>query len=138
MTERNDWNTKIIAEFRDNGGKVGGPFEGKPLLLLTSIGAKSGQPRLSPLAYVPDGDQMAIIASRGGAPTNPDWYHNLKANPRASVEVGTETFAVEATEVTGDERDRLYARMVEIMPGFADYERNTTRKIPVFTLRRTA
>lgn len=138
MSDRNDFNQNIINEFRANGGKVGGMFKGAQLLLLTSTGAKSGQPRIAPLAYVTDDDKYVIIASKGGAPTNPDWYANLKANPRATIEVGTATLRVHAAEVTGNERDRLYAKMVAVMPGFADYERNTTRKIPVFTLTKSA
>jgi deazaflavin-dependent oxidoreductase (nitroreductase family) len=131
-----DFNTSVIEEFRSNGGKVGGYFEGKDVVLLTSTGAKSGQPRLNPLVYVTDAGKYVLIASKGGAPTNPDWYHNLKSNPTVTLEIGTESFQGTATEVTGDERDRLYAKMVEVMPGFADYERATTRKIPVFTVAR--
>src|SRR5690348_14317356 len=109
ISHMSDWNNQIITEFRANEGKVGGPFKGAPLLLLTTTGAKSGQPRTSPLMYLPDGERMLIFASKGGAPTNPDWYHNLMAHPQATVEVGTETFNVTATPVTGEERDRLYA-----------------------------
>ncbi len=133
----NDWNTSIIEEFRANGGKVGGPFEGGTLLLLTTKGAKSGKERVSPLAYTPDGDRFIIIASKAGAPTNPDWYHNLLAHPSATIEVGTEKFAVKPTVVLEEpERSQLYAKMVEKMPGFADYERKTTRKIPVVLLEK--
>jgi deazaflavin-dependent oxidoreductase (nitroreductase family) len=131
-----DFNQQIIAEFRANGGKVGGMFANMPLLLLTSTGAKSGQPRVSPLAYVADGDRLAIIASKGGAPTNPDWYYNLLANPTATVEVKDQRFQVRATVANPAERDRLYARMVEQAPGFADYEKKTARKIPVVILER--
>ena len=114
--------------------KVGGHFEGKTLLLLHTIGAKSGQERINPTAYVKDADRYVIIASKGGSPTNPDWYYNLTANPLATVEVGTETFQVR-TEVTEEpERTRLYNKMVEMMPGFDDYRRKTTRVIPVFVL----
>jgi deazaflavin-dependent oxidoreductase (nitroreductase family) len=130
-----DFNTQLIEEFRANGGKVNGMFANAPLLLLTSTGAKSGQPRTAPLAYTRDGDAYVIIASKGGAPTNPDWYHNVKANPTVTVEVGTASFEARAEEVTGAERDRLYAKMVELLPGFAEYERKTTRTIPVFILR---
>ncbi|WP_225728555.1 MULTISPECIES: nitroreductase family deazaflavin-dependent oxidoreductase [unclassified Nocardia] len=130
-----NWNDKIIAEFHANGGKVGGPFAGKDLLLLTSTGAKSGLPRTNPLAFIRDGDRVVIIASKAGAPTNPDWYYNLLANPEATVEIGTERFRATATPITsGPERDRLYAAMVSVMPGFADYEKNTTRVIPVVVL----
>ena len=133
----NDWNKAIIEEFRANGGKVGGPFEGGTLLLLTTKGAKSGKERVSPLAYTTDGDRFIIIASKAGAPTNPDWYHNLQAHPTATIEVGTEKFAVKPTVVLEEpERSRLYAKMVEKMPGFADYERKTTRKIPVVLLEK--
>jgi len=135
----NDWNTSVIEEFRANGGKVGGPFEGGTLLLLTTKGAKSGKERISPLAYTPDGDRFIIIASKAGAPTNPDWYHNLLAHPTATIEVGTEKFEVKPTVVLEEpERSQLYAKMVEKMPGFADYERKTTRKIPVVLLEKVS
>lgn len=136
MAEPNDWNRRIIEEFRANKGKVGGPFEGAPLLLLTTTGAKSGQQRTTPLVYMPDGDRMIIFASKAGAPTNPDWYHNLVAHPQVTVEVGTETFNVTAVVITGEERDRLYAKQAAINPGFAEYETKTTRKIPVIALKR--
>ena len=145
MTQQlDDWNTRNIEEFRANAGKVGGPFEGVPVLLLTHAGAKSGVRRTNPLVYLPEselgtaGDRMFIFGSKGGAPTNPDWYHNLLANPAATVEVGTETFEVEASEVTGEERDRIYARQSELRPMFAGYQANTSRKIPVIALRRRA
>lgn len=131
-----DWNTQIIEEFRSNGGKVGGPFEGAPLLLLTTIGARSGMARTTPVMYLPDKDRLIIFATKAGASTNPDWYHNLVAHPKATVEVGTETFDVTAVEVTGEERDQLYARQAALFPGFADYEAKTTRRIPVIALRR--
>jgi deazaflavin-dependent oxidoreductase (nitroreductase family) len=131
-----DWNTQIIEEFRSNGGKVGGPFEGAPLLLLTTIGARSGMTRTTPVMYLPDKDRLIIFATKAGASTNPDWYHNLVAHPKATVEVGTETFDVTAVEVTGEERDQLYARQAALFPGFADYEAKTTRRIPVIALRR--
>jgi len=136
MTEPNDWNRRIIEEFRANKGKVGGPFEGAPLLLLTTTGAKSGQQRTTPLVYMADGDRMLIFASKAGAPTNPDWYHNLVAHPQVTVEVGTETLNVTAVVITGEERDRLYAKQAAINPGFAEYETKTTRKIPVIALER--
>ncbi len=136
MAESNDWNSKVIAEFRANGGKVGGPFEGAPLLLLTTTGAKSGQRRTTPLVYMPDSNSMIIFASKAGAPTNPDWYHNLVAHPQATVEVGTETFDVTATVTTDEERDRLYALQAQRNPGFAEYQAKTTRKIPVIALKR--
>ncbi len=136
MTQPNDWNTTVMKEFRENGGKVGGNFANAHMLILTSTGAKSGKPRTNPLVYLPDGDDMVIIASKGGAPTNPAWYHNLRAHPEATVEVGTDTVKVTAEEVTGAERDELYARQAAIMPGFADYEKKTSRKIPVVRLKR--
>ena len=136
MAELDDWNRSIIEEFHANGGKVGGQFAGGTLLLLTTTGAKSGKQRINPLAYTTDGDRLVIIASKGGAPTNPDWYYNLLAHPQVSVEVGTETFEATATLVTGEERDRLYANQATLMPGFAEYQKKTTRKIPVFVLER--
>ena len=138
MTSANDFNQRIIDEFRANGGKVGGPFEGAPMLLLTTTGAKSGQRRTTPLVYLADGDRMLIFATYGGGPTNPDWYHNLLAHPQASVEVGTETLDVRATVVTGAERDRLYAKQVQARPAFAEYETKTTRTIPVVALEPRA
>ena len=131
-----DWNTAIIQEFRDNGGIVGGYFEGKTLLLLASTGARTGNLHTTPLACYQDRDAWVIIASANGSDSNPAWYHNLKANPRARIEVGTESFEVEATEASGDERDRLYAGMVAISPQFGEYEKGTERKIPVFRLTR--
>src|ERR1700684_1143228 len=106
-TEFNNWNRQIIEEFRAHGGKVGGPFEGAPMLLLTTTGAKSGQARTAPLVYLPDGDRYVVFASKAGAPTNPDWYHNLVANPNVRIEVGTSTIEVVASEAIGAERDRL-------------------------------
>ena len=131
-----DWNTAIIQEFRDNQGVVGGMFEGRPLLLLTSTGAKTGNPHTTPAACYMDGDAWVIIASDAGADSNPAWYFNLKANPKARIEVGAETLDVKATEAVGDDRDRLYAGMVELSPQFAEYELTTARKIPVFRLAR--
>jgi len=131
-----DWNTAIIQEFRDNQGVVGGMFERMPLLLLTSTGAKTGNLHTTPVACYMDGDAWVIIASAAGADSNPAWYFNLKANPKARIEVGTETLDVEATEAVGDDRDRLYAGMVERSPQFAEYELATARKIPVFRLTR--
>jgi len=138
MSDYNDWNTKIIEEFRSSGGKVGGPFAGAPLLLLTTTGAKSGQKRTTPMMYLTDGDRLAVFASKAGAPTNPDWYHNLVANPRVAVEVGTESFEVEAQVADRAERDRLYAIQAERYPGFAEYEQKTDRVIPVVLLTRVA
>jgi deazaflavin-dependent oxidoreductase (nitroreductase family) len=138
MADVNDWNAKIIAEFRATGGRVGGQFDGAPLLLLTTTGAKSGLARTSPMMYLPDGDRLVVFASKAGAPTNPDWYHNLVANPSATVEVGTESFDVDAHVTTGAERDELYARQAKLYPGFAEYETKTDRVIPVVALSRKA
>ena len=136
MTEVEDWNRSIIEEFRANDGKVGGRFEGRTLLLLHSFGARTGEERVNPLAFSADGDRLLVFASKGGAPTNPDWYYNLIANPRATVEVATETFPVEATVLQGEERDRLWQRQVVLIPAFGEYERRSGRKIPVIALRR--
>lgn len=133
-----DWNVQVIEEFRANEGKVGGYFEGRKLALITHRGARSGQERVNPLAYVPDGDRIAIIASAAGADKHPAWYYNIVANPDVTVEVGTEKYEATAAEVTGEERDRLYAAMVEIFPSFAEYQEKTDRKIPVLALERKA
>jgi deazaflavin-dependent oxidoreductase (nitroreductase family) len=133
---QHDRNLGIIQEFRANAGKVGGPFAGRSLLLLHTIGAKSGQPRINPVACIRDGDRLVIIASKGGAPTNPDWYHNLLANPLVTVETGTEQFQARATVAAEPERTRLYNQMVAMMPGFAGYQQKTTRIIPVIILTR--
>ena|SRR2546421_8271485 len=130
----NEFNRAIIEEFRANDGKVGGSFEGAPVLLLTSTGARSGQRRTTPLMYMPDGERMVIFASKGGAPTNPAWYHNLRANPSATVEVGTDTVDVDAAVTSGEERERLFKRQAELYPQFAEYAEKTTREIPVLAL----
>jgi len=134
MSNPNERNMVIVQEFRANAGKVGGPFAGKSLLLLHTIGATSGQPRINPVACIRDGDRFVIIASKGGAPTNPDWYYNILANPLVSVETGTEQFQARASIAVEPERTRLYNQMVEMMPGFAEYQRKTTRVIPVVIL----
>src|SRR3954466_10424490 len=122
-----DFNQAVIDEFRANAGQVGGYFAGANMVLLHTTGAKSGQPRTNPLVYVPDGDHFVIIASKGGADSNPDWYYNLLANPTATVEIGAEKFQVRATVVTEEpERSRLYAKMVEHRAGFAEYEQKTS------------
>jgi len=131
-----DWNTKIIAEFRANEGRVGGPFQGAPMLLLTTTGRRSGERRTNPMMYMADGDRLLVFASKGGAPTDPDWYRNLVANPDVTVELGSESFQAHATVLQGDERDRLYAEQSRRYPGFAEYQRNTTRVIPVVALAR--
>ncbi len=134
MSSGNNWNDGVIAEFRANAGKVGGYFTGKTLLLLHTTGAKSGLERVNPVAYVTDGDRLVIIASKGGAPTNPSWYHNLLAHPQVKVEVGTEQFQARAAVVSEPERTRLYSKMVAMMPVFAEYLQKTSRIIPVITL----
>lgn len=134
MSEANERNKKIIDEFRANSGKVGGRFEGKDLLLLHTKGAKSGQERINPVACVKDDDRLVVIASKGGAPTHPDWYYNVVANPLVSVEVGTDKFQARASVAQEPERTHLYNQMISMMPGFDDYRRNTTRVIPVIVL----
>lgn len=129
-----DFNQSLISEFRANDGRVTGPFAGSPLLLLTTVGARSGESRTTPLVHTRDGDRYVIIASKGGAPTNPSWYHNLLANPRATVEVGAERFDVIASVAEGAERDRLFASQAAQMPNFAEYQRKTRRRIPVVVL----
>jgi deazaflavin-dependent oxidoreductase (nitroreductase family) len=129
-----DFNAKVIAEFRANEGRVGGRFEGMPVLLLHHVGAKSGAARINPLAYHEDGGRYVVFASKGGAPENPAWYHNLKANPDTTIEVGAQQLAVRATEADGEERDRLYRAQAERVPQFADYQHSTDRRIPVMVL----
>jgi deazaflavin-dependent oxidoreductase (nitroreductase family) len=136
MNDFKEFNQNIIAEFRANGGRVGGLFANTPLLLLTTIGAKSGQPRTTPLAYTTDGDHLLIIASKAGAPTNPDWYYNLLANPVVTIEVGTERFQARAVAAEEQERERLYNQMAERLPQFAEYQRKTSRQIPLIILER--
>ncbi len=131
-----DFNSQIIDEFRSKGGKVGGPFEGAPMLLLHTIGARSGVERVNPVVYQADGDRLVVFASKAGAPTNPGWYHNLLAHPDITVEVGSETVPVHARVAEGDEHDRLWTRQKELMPGFAEYEAKTSRRIPVVVLER--
>jgi deazaflavin-dependent oxidoreductase (nitroreductase family) len=135
VSEMDDFNRKVIEEFRANEGRVGGPFEGAPVLLLTSTGAKSGQERTTPVVYQQDSERMVIFASKAGAPTNPAWYHNLVANPTATVEVGPDKVEVQAVVLDGDERERLFGKQAELMPQFADYAQKTTRQIPVVALR---
>lgn len=134
----NDWNQKIISEFRENEGRVGGPFEGAPMILLHHRGARSGIERVNPLVYQPVGQDFAIFASKGGHPSHPDWYRNLLANPETTVEVGTTTHRVRARELKGDERERVWSKQKQLMPGFADYESKTAgiRDIPVMLLER--
>jgi deazaflavin-dependent oxidoreductase (nitroreductase family) len=134
MSVLNERNMKIVDEFRTNEGKIGGSFAGKTLLLLHTKGAKTGQERVNPTAYVKDGNRFVVIASKGGAPTNPDWYYNILANPLVTIEVGKEKFKARATVAEEPERTRLYNQMVAVMPGFDDYRRKTTRVIPVIVL----
>jgi deazaflavin-dependent oxidoreductase (nitroreductase family) len=129
-----DWNSKIISEFRANGGKVGGPFEGAPLLLLHTTGAKTGQERVSPVMYLQDGDRLVVFASKAGADTNPAWFHNLAANPKVTVEVGSRTRTAVARVADGEERHRLWEAQKAAWPGFAEYETRTRRQIPVVIL----
>ena len=133
-----DFNTPVIEEFRANGGELGGNFAGAPMLLLHSTGAKSGKERVNPMMYQAVGRSYAVFASKAGAPTNPDWYHNLVAHPDASVEIGTETHAVRAPVATGDERTRIWTTHKERYPGFAGYETKTAREIPVVILEPVA
>lgn len=136
-TDFNDFNNQIIEEFRANGGSVGGPFQGAPMLLLDHTGAKSGTVRTTPLVYTQDGDGFVVIASKGGAPSHPDWYRNVKANPRVTIEVGAERFEADAEVLeSGQERDRLYEQMASEMPNFREYEKATERVIPAVRLTR--
>ncbi|MCV7434130.1 nitroreductase family deazaflavin-dependent oxidoreductase [Mycolicibacterium bacteremicum] len=132
-----DFNRQIVEEFRANGGKVGGPFEGGTLVLLHTVGAKSGQPRLSPLAYLEIDGKVLIVGSYAGAPKHPAWVHNLRANPKAHIEIGTDAYDVTARELPDDERDATYPKIVERAPVFAEYQAKTSRAIPLFELVRT-
>ena len=141
MPEASDWNEKIIAEFRANGGRVGGPFEGVPVVLVHHRGRKSGREYVNPMMYAPDArddDTIYVFASKGGAPSNPDWYYNLTAAGEGTVERGAEVYDVAVCEVTGDERDRIYDQQAHRYPGFAEYAQQTAgiRTIPVLELQR--
>jgi deazaflavin-dependent oxidoreductase (nitroreductase family) len=138
MTDMNDFNTKIIDEFRANAGKVGPPFEGAPMILVHHTGAKTGTARVAPLVYQAKGDDFVVFGSKGGAPTHPQWYLNLVANPDTKVEVGADTIPVRARVAEGDERETIWSKQKEQMPGFADYEKNIAgaREIPVVILER--
>jgi deazaflavin-dependent oxidoreductase (nitroreductase family) len=141
MSDTLDWNANIMAQFRANEGKVGGPFEGAPVVLVHHRGRKSGRDYVNPVMYLPDDtepDNIYVFATRGGAPTNPDWYYNLTGAGGSSVERGTETYKVTVRELTGADRDRIYAEQARRYPGFAEYERQTSgiRTIPVLELRR--
>jgi deazaflavin-dependent oxidoreductase (nitroreductase family) len=130
------FNEALIDEFRSNGGQVTGMFAGAPLVLITTTGAKSGKRRTTPIVHTNDGDNVVIIASKGGAPTSPDWYHNLVANPDVTVELPNEKFEARARVAQGDERDRLYRAQADLMPNFDEYQKATTREIPVVVLER--
>ena len=132
--EMSDWNDKIIEEFRANDGKVGGPFKGAPLLLLHTVGARTGQERVNPMMYMRVDGGYAVFASKGGAPSNPDWYHNLLAHPDVEAEIGTATVKLRARVAEGAERDQIWTAHKAANPGFADYEKKTTRQIPVVIL----
>lgn len=131
-----NFNDQVVSEFRANGGKVGGTFDGAPLLLLITTGARTGEERINPLMYTKDGDDLVVLASKGGRPENPAWYHNVVANPRTTVELGRERFAATARVAQGEERDRLYQAQAALYPQFAEYQRKTTRQIPVVVLHR--
>jgi deazaflavin-dependent oxidoreductase (nitroreductase family) len=133
--DMNDFNAGVIEEFRANRGKAGGVFEGKPLLLLHNVGARSGTDFVTPLVNLADGDNWVIFASKGGAPNNPGWYHNLKAQPTVSIEIGSDTVDVTAEEAIGEERDRLWSIQEQQQPQFAEYAQKTDRKIPVIVLK---
>ncbi|HUY28561.1 MAG TPA: nitroreductase family deazaflavin-dependent oxidoreductase [Candidatus Binataceae bacterium] len=136
MADMNEFNQRVIEEFRANAGKVGGPSAAASMILLTTKGAKSGRSFTTPLVYTRDGDRIVIIASKAGAPKNPDWYHNLVANPVVTVEVGTEKFSARAAVTSGAERERLFNAQAAMMPVFNEYRQKTTRQIPVFVLER--
>jgi deazaflavin-dependent oxidoreductase (nitroreductase family) len=137
VTEYDDWNRRVVDEFRGNGGKVA-QFEGRPLLLLHHTGAKTGTERVNPLVYLPVGDDFAVFGSKAGADTNPAWYHNLRAHPDATIEVGTETLPVHARVAESAERERIWEEQKRVNPNFAEYEQKTTRPIPVVVLERVA
>ncbi len=134
MPDVNDWNRQTIEEFRANKGKVGGIWEGRPLLLLTTTGAKSDRPRTNPMMYLREGDHLYVFASKGGAPTHPDWYHTLLAHPVVTIELGDERFNAIAKPVTGEARDQIYAKWAGLYPQFREYQEKTTRIIPVIEL----
>jgi deazaflavin-dependent oxidoreductase (nitroreductase family) len=136
MSDMNDFNAQIITEFRSNDGKVGGPFESAKVLLLTTTGARSGLERVNPVVCRTEGDDVYVFASKAGAPTDPDWFHNLVANPDVTVEVGTETYRARAEVLAGAERDRVYGAQATEFPNFAEYQAGTDRVIPVVRLRR--
>jgi deazaflavin-dependent oxidoreductase (nitroreductase family) len=136
MSERTEFNRKVIEEFRSTGGTVGGPFKGAPMILVTHKGAKSGKEYTTPLVYTRDSDRYVIIASMGGAPEDPQWFRNIVAHPDVTLEVGTEKFAAKARVAEGEERARLYRAQADLMPNFDEYAAKTTRQIPVVVLER--
>ncbi|MBO0778920.1 MAG: nitroreductase family deazaflavin-dependent oxidoreductase [Ktedonobacteraceae bacterium] len=136
MVDQKEYNRQLIEDFRANRGKVGGPVGNRPLLLLTTKGARSGQPRTAPMMYIPDGNRLLVIASNIGAPVHPGWYHNLVAHPGVTVEIGNEIFEATAIVTEGEERQQLWAGIVEQYPFFAEHQAKTTRQIPVIALER--
>lgn len=136
MSEMSEFNKRVIEEFRANHGKVGGQFANAPMLLLTTTGAKSGRSYTTPLVYSKDGERIVIIASKAGAPTNPDWFYNLRAHPTVTLEVGAERFQAKAVITQGDERERLFNNQAQMLPIFNEYRKKTTRQIPVIALER--
>jgi len=136
MTDQQHYNHQLIEEFRANRHSAGGPFAGRPLLLLTTTGARSGKRRTTPMMYIPDGERLLVIASNAGAPAHPDWYRNLVAHPHVIVEVGTKTFDATAVVTEGEERRRLWTRIVKLYPFFAEHQAKITRQIPVIALSR--
>lgn len=135
-TGPNDWNAKVIADFRAHDGRVGGQFEGAPVLLLHTTGARTGQERVNPMMYLEIEGRVFVFASKAGAPTHPDWFHNLVANPRVTVELGTESFFARAVPIEGEERTRIYDEQARLYPGFREYQDKTDRVIPVVELLR--
>lgn len=139
MTEDRDWNVEVIAEFRANQGDVKAPYDDPPpMLLLHTIGAKSGREHVVPMRGIPDGESLYVFASAHGGVKNPDWYHNIVANPDITIEKGTETISVRATEVVEEERDAIFARQAARFPVYTEYERKLARTIPVIRLDRRA
>jgi deazaflavin-dependent oxidoreductase (nitroreductase family) len=136
MTDQNEYNRQLIEQFRANRNKTGGPFEGRPLLLLTTTGARSGKRRTTPMMYIPDGDRLLVIASNAGALAHPDWYYNVVAHPHVTVEVGSETFDATARVMEGEERQQLWSRVVELYPFFGEHQAKISRQIPVIALSR--
>ena len=138
MSNRNEYNRRLIEEFRASGGNVGGPFEHAPLLVLTTTGARSGQPHATLLGYLRDEERLIVIAAKQGASTHPDWYHNLLKHPQVKVEIGTEAFDASAVIIEASERDRLWSKAVEMHPVLAEHQEKTARQFPVIALRRRA